>query len=98
MGAGRERKTGSHVSSTRSGLEPFPGEPIPPGMAPRDDRPARTGNPGVLLAVLAAAAIVAGGLFWELNRQTSSPEAAGVGPLGLNPAKGAPPAQTRNTP
>lgn len=67
-------------------------------MASRDDRPARTGNPAMLLAVLAAAAIAAGGLFWQLNRQTASPEAAGVGPLGLNPAKGAPPPPTRNTP
>jgi hypothetical protein len=32
-------------------------------MAPRDPRPVRTGNPRVLMAVLAAAAIVAGGLF-----------------------------------
>jgi hypothetical protein len=52
----------------------------------------------MLLAVLAVVAIVAGGLFWQLHRQTSSPQAAGVGPLGLNPAAGAQPPQTRNTP
>jgi hypothetical protein len=56
-------------------------------MASRDNRPGRTGSPATLLAVLAVAAILAGILFWQLNRQTSPPEAAG-----------APPAQTLSLP
>lgn len=49
---------------------------------------ARQGSPRALLAVLAAAAIVAAALFWQLNRETS-PEAD-------NPAAGAPPAQMQD--
>lgn len=64
-------------------------------MAPREPSPQ---NPAVLVVVLAIAVVLAGALFWQLNRRTSSPEAAGVGPLGLNPAAGVPPAKTRQLP
>ena len=50
-------------------------------MAPRADRRGKVGqgSPTVLLAVLAAAAILAGALFWQLNREISSTPAAGAG-------------------
>ena len=46
------------------------------------ERKPRGENPATLVVVLAVVAVVAGALFWQLNRQTSSPEAAGSGPLG----------------
>jgi hypothetical protein len=64
-------------------------------MVEREPRPENT---AALVVVLAVMAIAAGALFWQLNRQTSSPEAAGAGPLGHNPAAGVAPAQTRQLP
>ena len=60
-------------------------------MAEREPRPE---NPATLAVVLAVVAVAAGALFWQLNRQTSSPEAAGSGPLGHDQAAAMAPGHT----
>jgi len=65
-------------------------------MADRNNSSGKTVRLGMLLTVLIAVALIAAFLFVRLKRQTSSAEAAGVGPLGLNPA--APPTRPPKLP